>query len=643
MSFGYSVGDAVLLGQLAWNVVQNSRKACGEHAELTREVSALHVVLQRLEQEVENPESLINKPRETCREGLLEIVAGCGITLGLLDKILAKYNSLSAEERSGRRLWQKVKFGNGEIADVRDLSNKAGFYVSAITFYLNMASIGSIGKIEKQMDETGGDLKVVKSAVNTITTHLISRNKNEDSILTAYPNDDRAVWKELRRDLLKSGFSSSMLHRRKALIMKYIEELGNRGLLDDQDPQETFCESSAAIEALEVPVNESSAPSNDIVSSPHMDSVELRSQSATNTAREFAIKECSISQHTSDADPSSSEVRYTVNAASQSHSVQCIKATDSEHLGSNSRSLDERAMALANAEIAADDGFSSPHRALRDHSLVPPCHASFSVDHKGEDTICDQRSFQPRFSQIYVDYHQRILPQCKDFLSHLAENRTRPQPERAVYRILYLLSNNIHASILQKLEKVDAESNRSVVIAKRQLIEEAQLMLTKMKETAIATEKEVYSLPLRDLWRSYHFNLAESCIDWGKEKQENLFRHKLFSEPLTPRQQQLDSFLRRYFTLLGFYRSLQAVDVGEHAEFVLAKQELLEDAQSMMDCLKMMNAKAHNWELTDRRQDGPRSKCAGRVVVSTKSFPPITMIEIDDVERCDKCASTTSF
>ena len=53
MSFGYSVGDAVLITQLAWKTVQNARKACGEHDELTREVLSLHVVLSRLEQEVE--------------------------------------------------------------------------------------------------------------------------------------------------------------------------------------------------------------------------------------------------------------------------------------------------------------------------------------------------------------------------------------------------------------------------------------------------------------------------------------------------------------------------------------------------------------------------------------------------------------
>ena len=63
MSFGYSIGDAVLLTQLAWKTVQNARKACGEHHEITQEVLSLHVVLRRLEHAVEKPETAFDGVR----------------------------------------------------------------------------------------------------------------------------------------------------------------------------------------------------------------------------------------------------------------------------------------------------------------------------------------------------------------------------------------------------------------------------------------------------------------------------------------------------------------------------------------------------------------------------------------------------
>ena len=56
--------------------------------------------------------------------------------------------------------------------------------------------------------------------------------------MTAYADDDRAIWKELRRELVTEGFSSSTIHKYKGLIKAYIKELAERGLLDEGDPYE---------------------------------------------------------------------------------------------------------------------------------------------------------------------------------------------------------------------------------------------------------------------------------------------------------------------------------------------------------------------------------------------------------------------
>lgn len=57
------------------------------------------------------------------------------------------------------------------------------------------------------MNGAGGDLKVIKVAVHGIIARLMSSsNRHEDSVLTAYADDDRAVWKDFRRELLGDGF-----------------------------------------------------------------------------------------------------------------------------------------------------------------------------------------------------------------------------------------------------------------------------------------------------------------------------------------------------------------------------------------------------------------------------------------------------
>lgn len=271
MSFGYSVGDAVLLTHLAWKTVQNARKACGEHDELTREVVSLHVVLRRLEQEVEKPGNPIHdgKSSDTYKEELKAIVDGCKKVLNVLDQVLTKYNTLSEQERSGRKIWQKIRFGNGKMADLVEMRGKLAYYTSAISLYLNMVSMGTMGRVERQMNKAGGDLKEIKIAVNGITAHLMSSvNRHEGSVLTAYADDDRAVWKEFRRELVEDGFSSSVIRKHKVLIRAYIEELGNRGLFDDEDPngdaEEQYCDVDSVVEGAVV--HDPAARSNSDVS-----------------------------------------------------------------------------------------------------------------------------------------------------------------------------------------------------------------------------------------------------------------------------------------------------------------------------------------------------------------------------------------
>lgn len=255
MSFGYGIGDAILLTQLAWKTVQKARKACGEHDELTREVLCLHVVLRRLEQEAEKPGSPINDEESggTFKEELTVIVDGCKKVLNALDQGLTKYNALSEQGRSGRKLWQKIEFGNGKMEGLGGLRGKLTYYTSAMSLFLNMVSTGTMGRVERQMNDAGGVLKEIKVAVNGITAHLMSRsNCSDGSIHTAYTDDDGAVWKELRRELRQDGFSSSVIRKHKGLIKAYIEELGSRGLLDEEDPDDDaegqYCGVGSAVE-----------------------------------------------------------------------------------------------------------------------------------------------------------------------------------------------------------------------------------------------------------------------------------------------------------------------------------------------------------------------------------------------------------
>lgn len=74
MSSDYSIGDAALLVKLVWETCQNACEACGEHGELTREVGNIHRVLQRLNQELSNPNSSLNQQMTAGGENLTGLV-----------------------------------------------------------------------------------------------------------------------------------------------------------------------------------------------------------------------------------------------------------------------------------------------------------------------------------------------------------------------------------------------------------------------------------------------------------------------------------------------------------------------------------------------------------------------------------------
>ncbi|KAL8640053.1 MAG: hypothetical protein Q9226_008788, partial [Calogaya cf. arnoldii] len=218
-----------------------ARAACGQYDELTRETASLHVVLNRLKEEAAKPGNPITKDKSHGKE--LGIIAdGCKDVLTQLNKVLVKYNALSEQERSVRRLWKKIKFGNGVVADVAVLRSKTTYYTSSLTLFLNMVSLGTIGNVEQKMDKAGGDLQDIKSAVNRISAHFMATAGEEGSVLTAHTKDDRDAWRELRRRLLKDGFQDSLVRKHMDIIMAYVKELGDRGAFDTTN----VCEAAEA-------------------------------------------------------------------------------------------------------------------------------------------------------------------------------------------------------------------------------------------------------------------------------------------------------------------------------------------------------------------------------------------------------------
>lgn len=234
MSFGFSFGDVNLLGQLAWAIVQKTREACGEDDERTKEISNLHLVLRRLESEVQSPASPIKRGAEGVRDELLSITNDCEEILRVLEKIFIKYNALDMRDRNGPKLWQGLQLDDGQMIDLADLRKSVKYYTIRLSMFLNMLAIGIIGRgsADDGMDEASRvfPYPLSRLALNDVVARYLSKIDSESLALTDISKDDIVLWDDLRTEMLRKGYHVSA----KSKHMNLIKDSVRRFLFDNR-------------------------------------------------------------------------------------------------------------------------------------------------------------------------------------------------------------------------------------------------------------------------------------------------------------------------------------------------------------------------------------------------------------------------
>lgn len=111
MNFGFSLGDFVILSQIAWNLYKACKDAPEEFKNVSQEVLSLHAVLKEVE------ETYSDVTISAAQQSRLKIFEdGCRGVLEDLQKILDKYNSLGSNTK---RTWDRLGWGSKDIAKLR--------------------------------------------------------------------------------------------------------------------------------------------------------------------------------------------------------------------------------------------------------------------------------------------------------------------------------------------------------------------------------------------------------------------------------------------------------------------------------------------------------------------------------------------
>jgi hypothetical protein len=98
------------------------------------------------------------------------------------------------------KLWQRVRFGAGEMQDLSQIRMQVTSHSSSLALFLHLISLGSSGRVERQMaQQIEMQQKILGAAGPTDVG-------NRESTLTTYENDDKGFWKESKGIwLLKVG------------------------------------------------------------------------------------------------------------------------------------------------------------------------------------------------------------------------------------------------------------------------------------------------------------------------------------------------------------------------------------------------------------------------------------------------------
>ncbi len=226
MSFGFSISDFISLTQLARDVYKRCRDARGEYRDISRDVESLYLVLRKVKDEAERPDSLLN--RQESPQELNKLVGNCEEVLKQLNALVKKYGTLQ-KERPG--VWTRLRIPKGP--DLAELRGKLTAQTAAISIFLDTLGLGGIGRTEGKVDDIGTQLPEIKDAINKMAAEMRA-GRREGSVMTTRTDDDKVVWREFRRELIDEGYSDKVIRRFKESIKAYIKNLAAQGLLDEE-------------------------------------------------------------------------------------------------------------------------------------------------------------------------------------------------------------------------------------------------------------------------------------------------------------------------------------------------------------------------------------------------------------------------
>jgi hypothetical protein len=223
MSFGFSIGDIILLTQLTTRAYNGWKTACGNYAGITCDLAVLQTLLLQIHAEVEAPNSLFAQYPDDIR-GWETISRSCLLVVKELENVVKKYKSLST---SRRKNWDRIRMGN---TNLEGLSVQLTKRLASLAAFASVLGISSQGRLQTEA------FPKLLEKVDSLAARLRKGDGTVSTALSGYENDDKDIWREFRRDMIISGIRSSDIRKYSPALKTYITRLQREGLLVEEIP-----------------------------------------------------------------------------------------------------------------------------------------------------------------------------------------------------------------------------------------------------------------------------------------------------------------------------------------------------------------------------------------------------------------------
>lgn len=206
MSFGFGVGDFIPVCNLALELYNACAGAPGEFQELQRDLSSVHTVLYDLQSQAEDPNSLLNRPRDDdVKPGWKKLEENLNETFLELQDLLKRY-----ENMGGWESWRRVPLG---LEDLNNLKGKLSVHLNLINAFVSRLTLSTLGRMEPTLGRIEHLLlKFMKE----------DRLKNRASTVVSAHEGSRQAWKQMKLDLLLGGISREDLERNEKRIKELL-------------------------------------------------------------------------------------------------------------------------------------------------------------------------------------------------------------------------------------------------------------------------------------------------------------------------------------------------------------------------------------------------------------------------------------